>query len=84
MPSNIDKAVPSSEGSIPSALKNFSNLPDDAFVRLPVVAALYSVSSSTVWRMVRAGKIPCPKRHFSRVTAWNVGELRAALGGHHV
>lgn len=83
MPSSIDLAVQSSEGPIPSALKNFSNLPDAAFVRLPVVAALYSVSGSTVWRMVKAGKIPRPKRHFSRVTAWNVGELRAALGDHH-
>lgn len=64
---------------IPEALENFDRLPDSAFVREPVVAALYACSSATVWRRVRDGGIPAPKKLSARVTAWNVGELRKAL-----
>lgn len=64
-----------------SALKNFDSLPNSAHVRLPVVAALYACSPATVWRRLKDGGIPTPKKLSDRVTAWNVGELRAALAG---
>lgn len=63
------------------ALKNFDSLPDSASVRQPVVEALFACSSTTVWRRVKAGLIPEPKKFGPRHTAWNVGELRAALNG---
>lgn len=62
-------------------LSNFDHLPNSSNVRLPVVMGLYGVSSATIWRQVKAGKIPKPKKLTSRTTAWNVGELRAALSG---
>ena len=62
-----------------SALKNFEFLPDSAHVRLPVVAALYACSPATVWRRLKDGGIPAPKKLSDRVTAWNVGQLRADL-----
>lgn len=65
--------------AIPDALKNFDSLPDSANVRQPVVQGLYDVSAATVWRMVRRGTLPAPRKLSDRVTAWNVGELRAAL-----
>lgn len=65
--------------AVPEALKNFGSLPDAANVRLPVVAALYGCSSATVWRNVRKGLIPAPRKLSERVTAWSVAELRKAL-----
>ena len=67
------------EGSIPDALRNFDCLPNAANVRQPVVEALFSCSSATVWRRVKDGRLPKPRKLSYRVTAWNVGELRAAL-----
>ena len=65
--------------ALPDALKHFDSLPDSANVRLPVVQALWSCSSATVWRMVKRGTLPEPRKLSKRVTAWNVGELRKAL-----
>lgn len=61
------------------SIKTFHALPDEAFVRQPVVEVLYGVSAATVWRMVKAGKIPAPRKLSARVTAWRVGQLRSAL-----
>ncbi len=65
---------------IPEALKRFDSLPDSANVRQPVVEGLYSCSATTVWRWVRAGIIPKPRK-LGGITTWNVGELRGALAG---
>jgi predicted DNA-binding transcriptional regulator AlpA len=60
------------------SLKNFSHLPDDAVVRLPIVRALYGVSAPTVWRWTKAGRLPAAIKR-GGVTAWRVGDLRAAM-----
>lgn len=65
--------------AIPDALRNFDSLPDSANVRLPVVAALFACADVTVWRRVKAGTLPAPRKLSKRVTAWNVGELRTVL-----
>lgn len=65
--------------SIPLELKNFDELPDSAFVRLPVVVGLLGCSASAVWRNSKAGHIPRPRKLSSNISGWNVGELRAAL-----
>lgn len=67
--------------AIPNSLLNFDSLPDAAYVRAPVVMGLYACSPATLWRNVRKGIIPKPKKLSERVTAWNVGSLRAALCG---
>ncbi len=67
------------QSAIPDALNNFDSLPDSANVRQPVVEGLYGCSSATVWRNVKKGIIPAPKKLSERVTAWNVGDLRKAL-----
>lgn len=64
---------------IPDALLNFDSLPDSANVRQPVVKALFACSASTIWRRVKAGTLPAPRKLSERVTAWNVGEIRQAL-----
>ncbi len=68
-------------GAIPDGLKHFNDLPDCARVRLPVVKGLLGCSAATVWRMAAAGKIPKPEKISDGVTAWRVGDLRAALHG---
>nr|WP_077731898.1 AlpA family phage regulatory protein [Methylocaldum sp. 14B] len=60
-------------------LENFDRLPDSAYVRQPIVEALYACSPSTVWRRVRDGSIPKPEKLGPRSTAWNVGLLRQSL-----
>lgn len=67
------------KASIPEALENFEKLPDDAFVRLPVVCGLFACKTATVWRMARDGRIPAPVKLGPRHTAWKVGSLRATL-----
>lgn len=69
-------ALDRAHADIPAALKQFDSLPDSANVRLPIVAALNGISAPTVWRWVKAGRIPNPKKLGPNTTAWNVGELR--------
>ena len=64
---------------VPDALQNFDLLPDSASVRLPTVQALYACSPATIWRGVKAGRIPAPRKLSPRCTCWNVSELRHAL-----
>lgn len=64
---------------VPSALINFPSLPDDALVRLPVVTGLFACSPATVWRRVKSKALPAPRKLSERITAWRVGDLRAAL-----
>ena len=64
---------------IPEALTNFDYLPDAANVRQPVVEGLYACSAASVWRGVKDGRIPKPRKLSPRTTCWNVGELRQAL-----
>jgi predicted DNA-binding transcriptional regulator AlpA len=62
---------------IPAALAQFDKLPNSSYVRLPVVAALFSVSEPTVWRWTKKGRLVAHKIG-PNTTAWNVGELRNA------
>lgn len=67
--------------SIPAALVQFDSLPDSANVRLPVVAALNGISSASVWRWVKTGRLPAPKKLGPNTTAWSVGDLRRHRAG---
>lgn len=67
---------PKSAHGLPAALRHFDELPDSASVRLPTVAAWLGVSPATVWRRVKDGTIPAPKKFGPKCSAWNVGELR--------
>lgn len=69
----------STSSTLCKSLQNFDSLPDSANVRQPVVEALYGCSAATVWRMVKRGTMPAPRKLSERVTAWNVGKLRKAL-----
>lgn len=61
---------------------DFDALADSGFVRLPSLLLLFACSRATIWRWVKAGKLPAPKKLSHRVTAWNVGELRLVLSAY--
>ena len=65
--------------AVPESLKQFDSLPDSAHVQARTVAAVVGVSQATVWRMVKRGTLPAPKKVSDRATRWNVGELRRAM-----
>lgn len=61
-----------------SALSQFDELPASAHVRLPVVSALFGISTATVWRWSKSGHLPAPV-HIKGVTLWNVAALRSHM-----
>lgn len=63
-------------------LPDWDSLSDSGFVRLPHLLLLFACSRATIWRWVKAGKLPAPKKLSHRVTAWNVGELRLVLSSY--
>jgi predicted DNA-binding transcriptional regulator AlpA len=65
--------------SIPDALRNFDSLPDSANVQQSVVEGLFGCSGSTIWRNVKQGIFPAPRKLSKRSSRWNVGELRNKL-----
>ena len=69
---------------------NFDTLPDSAFIResqlvqspkRPEAQAPLPFSAPTLWRKVKAGTFPQPVKLSDRVTAWNVGAVRAWIAG---
>jgi predicted DNA-binding transcriptional regulator AlpA len=56
---------------------NFDDLPDSAFVRQPTVSMLCGgTDRATLYKWVKAGTFPAPKKLSPQTTAWNVGDLR--------
>jgi prophage regulatory protein len=62
-------------------IQRIDSLPDSAGVRLPVVCAVLGCSPATVWRHVRLGLLPAPRKVSPKITTWPVGALRAILKG---
>lgn len=73
------KRAEAKKAAVDDVLKRFSNLPDEAHVRLPVVMELFACSAASVWRYVKSGALPAPSKFGVRVTAWKVGQLRSVL-----
>lgn len=51
------------------------------FVRPGQVATLLGVTVGTVYRLVKAGKLPAPRRLSHRVSGWLVSDVRPFLRG---
>ncbi len=63
-----------------TALKQFEDLPGAAFVKRPVVQALFGgISDEEVRRRTLDGRIPKPTKLGSRDNLWQVAQLRHAL-----
>lgn len=76
---DAQKRADAKKDAVVDVLEGFDKLPNAAHVRLPVVMALYACSAASVWRYLQDKRIPASRKFGPRVTAWNVGELRAAL-----
>jgi predicted DNA-binding transcriptional regulator AlpA len=59
--------------------KHFDDLPASAQIPARTVARLLDVSEVTVWRWVKLGKLPQPRKLGSNTTRFAVGEVREAL-----
>ena len=59
----------------------FDSLPDTAFARQPQILEVVPFSPATMWRRCKDETNPFPKpvKLSERVTAWNVGAVRAWL-----
>jgi predicted DNA-binding transcriptional regulator AlpA len=79
MQATAEKRKEAKQMAVNDVLSRFHTLPDEAHVRLPVVMALFACSAATVWRYVKKHHLPAPVHLGTRVTAWNVGQLRTAL-----
>lgn len=71
---------------ITPTIPSFDSLPDSAFIReaqlvqspkRPDSPAPLPFSAPTLWRNVKNGTFPAPHSLSARVTAWNVGDVRA-------
>lgn len=71
-----------------SKISIFDSLPDSAFVRQRQLVqspatptAPVPFSGATLWRKVKDGTFPAPVKLSERVTAWQVGTVRAWMRG---
>ena len=60
-------------------LQNFSYLPDESLVRLPILMALYGLSKASIYRFIKDGIIPAPIKLTGRTSVWIVGDIRNNL-----
>ena len=60
-------------------LQNFSYLPNESLVRLPILMALYGLSKASIYRFIKDGIIPAPIKLTSRTSVWIVGDIRNNL-----
>ena len=77
-------SIPAQKATIHQSV--FDALPDSAYIResqlvqspkRPDTPAPLPFSAPTLWRKVKAGTFPKPIKLSERVTAWNVGTVRA-------
>ena len=61
-------------------MSTFDNLPDTGYIRQSqLIPSVVPVSPATLWRKCKAGQFPKPVKLSERVTAWQVGDVRAWL-----
>ena len=80
----IASSIPAAKATIHTSV--FDALPDSALIReaqlvqspkRPDTPAPLPFSAPTLWRKVKAGTFPKPVKLSERITAWNVGAVRA-------
>ena len=80
----IASSIPAQKATIHQSV--FDALPDSAFIResqlvqspkRPDTPAPLPFSAPTLWRKVKNQTFPAPVKLSARVTAWNVGAVRA-------
>lgn len=59
-------------------LELIKSMPDEGAVDVKVVSALKGRSVASIWRDVKAGRIPPPFKAGPRSTRWRLGDVRGA------
>ncbi len=67
--------------SLPASVRNFDEMPNSARIDVTAVSILTGRSKASVWRDVKAKRLPKPVRTGLRCTRWIVGEIREVLQG---
>ena len=67
------------EAKLRQLLERFSFLPDDALVSVDVVCALKGRCRASIWRDIKAGRVPAPVKVGPNCTRFRVGDLRGVL-----
>jgi len=57
----------------------FSEMPDEAFVRLPQVKALTGLSRSTIYEEIASGRFPKQIKLTRHAVGWRLGDIRRLL-----
>ena len=65
------------EAKLRQILERFPFLPDDALVSVDVVCALKGRCRASIWRDIKAGRVPAPVKVGPNCTRFRVGDLKA-------
>jgi len=57
------------------------SFPENGFLRLPQVLAIYPVSKSTWWAGIRTGLFPKPIHISKRCSAWRATDIKNLIEG---
>ena len=57
----------------------FSEMPDEAIVRLPQVKAMTGLSRSTIYENVAAGRFPKQIKLTRHAVGWRLGDIRSLV-----
>ena len=63
-----------------SSRKVNQQLPESPFLRIKGVCAFLGCGEATVWRWVRAGRLPKPQKLGPRFTVWKRAEIEEYVG----
>lgn len=59
--------------------KATTTLPDEGYVRLPVVLKVFPLCRASWYAGIKSGKYPAPVKLGPRASAWRVEDIRALL-----
>lgn len=54
-------------------------IPQEGFVRQPVVLKVFGISKTTLWRRIQEGNFPRPVKLSPKTSAWRVKDIRAVI-----
>lgn len=57
-------------------------MPQEGFVRQPVVLKVLGISKSTLWRRIQDGAYPRPVKLSPRTSAWRVKDIRTLINSY--
>lgn len=60
-------------------MSNKISLPENGFVRLPLILKVFPIGKSTWWQGVKDGKFPKPVKLGQRTTAWKVEDIKELI-----